>query len=337
MPQPAEDPGDLEVALHSGEIEPAAEPPPVGADEAASDRKVMPGVGPVRDSALGPADVDVSQQTDEVVGDRTRHCVLEVDHARVAPVEVHEIARVVVAMDEHLRLLGADPEQRLDRLAERARKNAAELDPEVAREEPLPEESHFIAQLAFIVRGHPLATDAALHVEQRLERIGVEGVGVAVVDHVEVAARSEIVEQHKAAFHVRRMQRGRVDAGPAQQTEHRHERSAVFHRRRCVHRDPRPRAGAYPEVAPKARILGCGLEPEIGGVEGVAQPRRERRAARIESVGVRHRPGILEPCRSLQVSQVSESGFPSEGTRLRRARGAGRLAPRRGAMHASSA
>ena len=312
VPQPREDPRDLQVALHAGEVEPAEKLRSADVDETARDGAVVVGTDPAGDPILGPAHVDVAQQADEVVGDRTVHRVLEVDHSRVgcgiapriaprratrtpprtAIPQVHEVTRVVVAMDEDPWLLDAGPDQRLEGVAERMRERPVELDTEVVREEPVREEMQLVEEPALVVRRHAAPADAALHGEQGVERIRVEGVGVGFLDHVEIADRSQIVEQQESAFHVRGVEPGRVDAGAAQQAEHRDERPAVLHRRRRVHRDPRPRARMHPEVAAEARILGCGLDPERGGPERIAQPRRERNGPPVESLPILHRSSL---------------------------------------------
>ena len=93
---------------------------------------------------------------------------------------------MVVTVDEHPRLLHAGPDQGIEGRVDRRRERAAELDPEVARKEPPPEEMQLVTQLPFIVRRRLPGADAALHVEQRIERIGIEGVGVSLVEHVEI-------------------------------------------------------------------------------------------------------------------------------------------------------
>ena len=123
--------------------------------------------------------------------------------------------------------------------------------------------------------------------------------------------RTEVVEQQEAAVQVGSVQLRRADSGAAQQTEHRAERPAVLHRRRRVHRDPRPRVGVHPEVAAEARVFGCRLEPEVGGLQGVAQPPRECGASWVESVPICHRNSLRG--QSTPVNVEADSKLRSEG------------------------
>ena len=82
---------------------------------------------PADDALLRPVDVAVPEQRDEVVGDRAAHGVLEIEDAGIAPRADHEVARVVVAVHEHLRLLERirDQQRRMPRRACAASASAA--------------------------------------------------------------------------------------------------------------------------------------------------------------------------------------------------------------------
>ena len=49
----------------------------------------------------GKANVTVLDERNEIVGHRTAHCVLEVDHAERTVIDHHEIARMVVPVHKH--------------------------------------------------------------------------------------------------------------------------------------------------------------------------------------------------------------------------------------------
>src|SRR5688572_6017709 len=97
-----EDAEHLEVALQPHPLELAKERGEVGIDREAGAPRLLPVADrPVENGLLGPADERVLEKRRHVVADRSDHRVLEVEDARVGCGH-HQVARHVVAMDEHL-------------------------------------------------------------------------------------------------------------------------------------------------------------------------------------------------------------------------------------------
>src|SRR5262245_54805012 len=110
VPQAREDADRLEMALHAHQVEPAQELALARTDlDACRPGRRTKLQGPCAHSLRWPRDIAVTQQRNEIVGDRSADGVLEIEDARVLAVSRavadHEIARVVVAMDEDTRLL----------------------------------------------------------------------------------------------------------------------------------------------------------------------------------------------------------------------------------------
>ena len=142
--QAAEDAEDFQVALQGHVFEVAVEGVDVRVDRQADLLRALPVAHhPVEHEFLVPLDVGVAQQRGEVVGDRAEHGVLEVQHARVALVEEHQVAGMEIAVHEHLLLgqhVGGD---RLEHLVELGALLVVHRDAQVASDEPLREQVHF--------------------------------------------------------------------------------------------------------------------------------------------------------------------------------------------------
>ena len=104
--EPREDPGGLQVALDTGEVEGAAKV----ARSQARVCKAAVSRQPLPDRRLRKHVVAVAQQRNQVVGHRTDQRVLEVDNAETAVVAQQQIAAVIVAVhgDHRLRLRRVD-------------------------------------------------------------------------------------------------------------------------------------------------------------------------------------------------------------------------------------
>ena len=97
----------------------------------------------------------------------------------------------------------------------------------------------------------------------------------------------------------------------------------------CEGRDERKRDEAR-HRGTIAQEAGAGVLPERAAVLGCAEPRTVQRPHRASSEERRHRPRLLECSRSSRLRQVSESGFPRGGTRLRQVRSAREVLARNG-------
>ena len=182
MPEPREDAAHLEVPLHADEVEPAQEllvVPPGG--EAGRERAAAVFERPAGHPLLRPGDVAVAQQRDEVVCERPVHRVLEIEDARVVARAHHEVARVVVAVHEHLRLLERVADQGFHGADQHARLVTVQFELEVPGEQPVGKQAHLEAQQLLVV-GRQVAGVAGaprLDAHQRVDRVAIEGVGPA--------------------------------------------------------------------------------------------------------------------------------------------------------------
>src|SRR6187551_3486762 len=134
MPETREDAEHLDVALHADEIEPAQELVLTVADVRAEIAEHAPvAAHPALDALARPADVAVLEQRHEVVADGPAQRVLEIDDAGPALAfrQHHEIARVEVAMDEHLRLEQRLVDQALEGHGQQRALFGRELEPEM--------------------------------------------------------------------------------------------------------------------------------------------------------------------------------------------------------------
>ena len=89
-----------------------------GADRQAGAARALPVAHrPVDLPLLVPRDVRVAQQRHEVVGDRAVHRVLEIEDAGIG-LRHHQVARMVVAVDEDARLREVVVEHEPERVGE---------------------------------------------------------------------------------------------------------------------------------------------------------------------------------------------------------------------------
>src|SRR4029453_18260676 len=94
----------LELTLHPHPFEVTPEATEVGVDRKSRPARALPIADGQVDLLLPPPpDVSVPQQRYEVVCYWAFHRILEVEDARVGR-RAHQVARMVVAVDEHLRL-----------------------------------------------------------------------------------------------------------------------------------------------------------------------------------------------------------------------------------------
>ena len=115
-----------------------------------------------------PGDVAVLQQRHQVVADRAAQRVLEIDDAGIALGDHHEIARVIVAVHEHLRL-----RQRLARSGTRTPPRAARARAPTASscrcrsQKPLGHQRHLARERAAVIGRELRARRAAAQLDVR--------------------------------------------------------------------------------------------------------------------------------------------------------------------------
>ena len=155
----------------------------------------------------------------------------------------HQVARVVVAVDEHARLREIVVEDRA-RNAARERLLAAPASsatPRCLRDVPVGKERRARARAAprRTAAARRRAWRAASGSARRSRRRRAPARDAAS-SAVEIGARAEVGEEQEAALEiVPRALRGAWTPARAQQRRDVHERPAVLHRRRRVHRDQR--------------------------------------------------------------------------------------------------
>src|SRR5690606_37339982 len=105
MTEPRENAGGLEVPLHAHELETREELLLAKTAEQLTVERGEMGQRPVAYPLRGPADVAVLEQGHEIVGERTLDGILEVEDSGVGRLGDHEVARMIIAMHEHPRLV----------------------------------------------------------------------------------------------------------------------------------------------------------------------------------------------------------------------------------------
>src|SRR6266850_353693 len=286
---------------------------PVEIREIAGDRELCcPGFLPVADrpiddAFLVPGDVRVAQERDQIVGDRTVHRVLKIENSG-AGLAHHEVAGMVVAVHEHLRLPEVAPEDRRKHVLQGLELCRIQLALQLARDVPVREKAQFPLEQFPVVVGQQPRTARALNLEQRVERVFVELCGVALVERIQVGRVAQIRKQKKTLFKILRVDRRHVHARGGEQARNMNERSAVLLVGRRVHRDERRLclAAANPVIAPEARVVGGGRDAEIAASEGHRQPSPQLLCAVQKSSGNKELPSslicaILAPAPKAQV------------------------------------
>ena len=144
------------MALHADEIEVAQKQCSWGSGAAACEELRAITAHPALHACARPADVAVLEQRHEVVADRAAQCVLKIDHARIALGEHHEIARMVVAMHEHLGLRERRGDQELEGLRKHLPLRILRVNTQVHAAEPFRHQRKLARELRTVV-GRKLA------------------------------------------------------------------------------------------------------------------------------------------------------------------------------------
>ncbi len=163
VPQPREDAARLQVPLDAHQVEPAQELRIVGTGRYAGRlRRGAEFERPAHHVGRWPGDVAVAQQRHEVVGERPVHRVLEIEDAGIASAADHQVARMVVAMHEHLRLRRVHwPPARRNAAGQHRRLARRQLERQVPAQQPVGEQAHLEAQQALVVRRQAVARAGA--------------------------------------------------------------------------------------------------------------------------------------------------------------------------------
>ena len=145
-----------------------------------------------------PGHIAIAKQCDEVVGDRATDRVLKIQDPgiRTASADAHhEIARVIVAMDEHARLRERFRDQHIEDLVHCVLIGLVQHQAEMTIAEPLREQAHFPAQEHFIVRRQLRSLGPAIRLDlhESVHRVVVEAIRIAAgIDLHEIRAAAQI-------------------------------------------------------------------------------------------------------------------------------------------------
>eukprot|EP01022_Parablepharisma_sp_SALTPOND_P033110 TRINITY_DN881_c1_g1_i15.p1 TRINITY_DN881_c1_g1~~TRINITY_DN881_c1_g1_i15.p1 ORF type:complete len:1351 (-),score=485.80 TRINITY_DN881_c1_g1_i15:36729-40781(-) len=238
MPQAGEDAQHLEVALQAHPLEVAVEGIDVGRDRQAGAAGLFPVAdGPVQHHFLVPLDVGVAQQRDQVIGDGAVDRILEIDDARIALGQHHQVARMVVAMDIDLRLRHDVGQDGIEGLVQHRILFIGEGYAQVLADIPLAEQFQLAQQQGTVIFGQGLGLALRLQKYQGVDRIHVQCVRAIGAQLREVGGRAQVREQQEAAFGILGQDIGDGHAGLGEQAGHLHEGTDVLLGWRGIHHD----------------------------------------------------------------------------------------------------
>ncbi|SFF38863.1 LPS assembly outer membrane protein LptD (organic solvent tolerance protein OstA) [Fontimonas thermophila] len=263
-----ENPDDFEMALHPHEVASAAECSEVGIDRQTGGARRCPVLTqPVFDACLGPGQKGVAQQGDHVVADRPFDGILKIEDAGIGVGE-HQIARHVIAVDEHTRLgQGRADQSMLDRgqhLTLTRRQRALQMTADV----PVREQIQFALEQRGVVGRQHTGAGGALPADQGRDRIAHQRIGIVLIEHLQKRLLAEIGEKQIAAHAVLGENPRRIQAGGMQKTGDGDERRKRLTLRRRIHDDPATDPVADAEITAETGIgrsrreLGL-LQPQL--------------------------------------------------------------------------
>jgi len=280
------------VALHADEIDPLDELVRVSTETCtacAQPRVMRP--HPCLHARPRPGDVAVLEQRYQVVADGTAQGVLEVDDPGVARLEQHQVAGMIVAVHEHLRLRKRRADQELAGIRNNGPLLLRQLQSKVARAEPLRHERHLALERSAVIgvelRGGRRAF--GLDLREHIERIGVQRLGIVPGrEPREIQRRAQILDEQQPARRVHLVHVRHVDPEGLEHPTHGEIRAHVLVCRRRIHHDVGAACGKCAEIAPKAGVARGRLEALRGELEIAREPLVDQCEARI---GLRHECG----------------------------------------------
>ena len=230
-----------------------------------------------------PLDIGILEKRDQVVGQRAVDGVLEVDDARIGAVgDVHQVARVIIAVDEDFWFREVDRDDLVENGRQRGFFFGIERDALVAGDVPVGEQHQLVAQQFVGIRGQLARTAGGLDGEQGADRVGVQVRGgergaIGRAQFVEIGRIAEIGHEQKTLLGVFSQDFGDVDAGGAEQAGDDKPGFTVFVLGRRVHDDQAGMTGngggggvlrreKYPEITAETGIgrSGCNFVAGVG-------------------------------------------------------------------------
>src|SRR5690606_4935783 len=260
MRQPREDAQHLELALDAHPFVVAIEIAEVPGNRQPGRPGGLPVAHhPVDLAFLGPVDIRVAEQRNRVVGDRALDRILEVDDARPALLEDHQVAAVVVAMHMDDRLREDIVEQLVERRAQAVLLVVAERDATMAGDVPLGIKRELAREQRAVVGREAARPARRLDLHERRARLPVEPVRFATgvdTQALQIGGVAEILEQHEAPFEIGGEDARHAHAGGREHFRGVDEGGAVLGGRRRVHCDDAALAIAVDaEVAAEAGVV----------------------------------------------------------------------------------
>ena len=235
----------------------------------------------------GPRDVAILQQRDHIVGHGTAHGILKIQNAGIVLLGHQQIARVIVAMHEHLQaassaLLASVSNSR----SSMARSPAVNVQTEMAAEEPFRQELHLAHEHRAVVRWQSARGVAprGLHAAQALRAHRRRDAR----RRARRAARSSIAAFPNPTAAETRAPRSRARITgtfkpmPSSDCATSTNGASGFLLGRRIHHDVGIRAADHAKIAAKARIRRRGLDRAAGETQILRHP--SRNSARRESL-----------------------------------------------------
>ena len=265
------------MTLYAHEVDPAQKAGEIVlAQHAASPREMKIARSPVGHPLGRPGDVAVAQQGDEVVGDGPHHRVLKIEDAGIARLGQHQVARVVVTMDAHSRLLQGTRHKPILHDRERGGFFRCEHEARQRPQKPLAEQTKLSAQEGLVVARQAIRRATRLDDRQGAQCIAVEPVGRVLGQLAEIHPVAQIGEHEEAGGAILRVDLGRVETHSAKPSRQIGETSAVLEIGGRIHQHARRPVVKEPPIATKTRVGGGGLQLEVLRLQDPRRPAAHR-------------------------------------------------------------
>ena len=165
-------------------------------------------------------------------------------------------------MDIDFRLRQIAGKDQAENPTERVGLLRAQLETEVAADVPLGKEIEFPPQQGLVVGRQHAFSAGKLPADQRVDRVAEKRVRIPGVERCEVSRGAQVRQQQKSARKVLCQHRGHVNVRIGHQCGDSNEGTAVFLRRRRIHRDQRGIRKSDAKVAAEAGVGGSRREGE---------------------------------------------------------------------------
>ncbi len=273
------------MSLHSDQVEPTQELPGVTANRATQRLQPLTILQhPSLDTLTRPADVTIFQQRDQVVPYGPAHGVLEIQHARIAVRQHHQIAGMVVPMHEDGRLSEPLANQKLECGADGLRLRGRHGKLQMTLTEPLRHEGELARQLLTVVGRQLAGAGQPPHLDlgEHLQRISIEPLDViARIESGQIVRASQVLEEQQPSRHIALVDVRNVHSDRLQQLRDLQIRPDILLARGSVHDHERLVTLEGAEVPAKAGVARGRLDALGTQAEILGQPFVYQRQSRI--------------------------------------------------------